>query len=103
MVDLPRYVRGRPNPTGRMYFSYERHRGTPHAWPILPLPFSPQDDEFWRRCRQCERLQAEPRDESWHGRGCRRAGAPTRCQSLGAVAVRLRFGPPWTQPSSATG
>lgn len=65
MVDLPRHVRGRPNPTGRMYFSFEKFRGRPHAWPVLPLPFSPQDDEFWRRCRQCDGLSADQQDGGW--------------------------------------
>lgn len=65
MVDLPRHVRGRPNPSGRMYFSFEKHRGRPHAWPVLPLPFSPQDDEFWRRCRQCESLDAVNQGGTW--------------------------------------
>lgn len=65
MVDLPRHIRARPNPSGRMYFSFEKHRGRPHAWPVVPLPFSPQDDEFWRRCRQCDSLAAVDTPEGW--------------------------------------
>ncbi|WP_018261315.1 integrase [Methylobacterium sp. WSM2598] len=65
MVDLPRHVRGRPNPTGRMYYSYEKFRGTPRAWPVVPIPDDPRDDAFWRRCRQCEGLSAERRGEHW--------------------------------------
>lgn len=65
MIDLPRHVRGRPNPTGRMYFSYERFRGTKLAWPVVPLLDSPQDDSFWRRCRQCEALVAEQTAAGW--------------------------------------
>ena len=65
MVDLPRHVRGRANSTGRMYFSFEKHRGLPHAWPVVPMPFKPQDDEFWRRCAQCERLQATRDGDAW--------------------------------------
>ena len=76
MVDLPRHVRARPNPTGRMYYSYERHRGRPHAWPPIPLPFGPQDDEFWRRCRQCESLSAERTAEGWSWSWLGRSGPP---------------------------
>ncbi|AWB20927.1 integrase [Methylobacterium currus] len=65
MVDLPRHVRGRPNPSGRMYFSFEKGRGTPTAWPPVPLPFDPQGDEFWRRCQQCQALHAERDGEDW--------------------------------------
>ncbi|MGU3668387.1 integrase [Methylobacterium sp. A49B] len=65
MVELPRHVRGRPNPSGRMYFSFERYRGTPRAWPVVPILDAPQDDLFWRRCRQCETLIAEPAGAGW--------------------------------------
>jgi len=63
MVDLPRYVRARPKPNGRTFYYYERHRGTPRAWPRLSLPFHPQAPEFWLRCRQCERLDANRNDD----------------------------------------
>ncbi|MDH2311463.1 integrase [Methylobacterium brachiatum] len=65
MVDLPRHVRGRPNPSGRMYFSFEKFRGTERAWPVVPLPESSRGDEFWRRCRQCEALAAERTGDGW--------------------------------------
>lgn len=65
MVDLPRHVRGRPNPTGRIYYSFEKFRGTPRAWPVVPLLQSAQDDAFWRRCRQCEDLTAEQTGAGW--------------------------------------
>jgi len=65
MVDLPRHVRGRPNPTGRIYYSFEKFRGTTRAWPVVPLLQSAQDDAFWRRCRQCEALIAEQTGAGW--------------------------------------
>lgn len=68
MIELPRYVRARPKPNGRIFYYYERFRGTPRAWPRLALPFHPQAPEFWLRCRQCERLDAQPREDgtwSW--------------------------------------
>ncbi|SFK86571.1 hypothetical protein SAMN04488125_10599 [Methylorubrum salsuginis] len=65
MVDLPRHVRGRPNPTGRMYFSFEKFRGTPRAWPVVPLLDFVQDGLFWRRCRQCEALAAKRAADGW--------------------------------------
>jgi hypothetical protein len=65
MVDLPRHVRGRPNPSGRMYFSFEKFRGTDRAWPVVPILDSPQDDAFWRRAKQCESLNAERAGDGW--------------------------------------
>ncbi|EIZ83642.1 integrase family protein [Methylobacterium sp. GXF4] len=65
MVDLPRHVRGRPNPSGRMYFSFEKFRGTERAWPVVPILDSPQDDAFWRRAKQCESLNAERTGDGW--------------------------------------
>jgi integrase len=65
MVDLPRHVRARANSTGRIYHSFEKYRGTPQAWPVVPMPFTPQDNEFWRRCEQCTGLRAEREGGEW--------------------------------------
>ena len=65
MVDLPRYVKARTKPSGRVFFHYERFRSTPREWPRLALPFGPQDPEFWRRCAQYADLDAERDGESW--------------------------------------
>lgn len=65
MVDLPRYVKARMKPSGRVFFHYERYRSTPREWPRLALPFGPQDAEFWRRCAQYAELDAARDGESW--------------------------------------
>lgn len=65
MVDLPRHVRARANPSGRIYYSFEKYRGTKQAWPVVPMPFDPRENEFWRRCDQCEGLRAEGEGSTW--------------------------------------
>lgn len=65
MVDLPRYVKARAKPSGRVFFYYERYRSTPREWPRLALPFGPKDPEFWRRCAQYADLEASRDGESW--------------------------------------
>ncbi|WP_018261922.1 integrase [Methylobacterium sp. WSM2598] len=65
MVDLPRYVKVRTKPSGRVFYYYERYRSTPREWPRLPLPFGPQSPEFWLRCRQYAELDAQRTDAGW--------------------------------------
>ncbi|ACL57616.1 integrase [Methylobacterium nodulans] len=65
MVDLPRYVKARTKPSGRVFYYYERYRSTPREWPRLPLPFGPQAPEFWLRCRQYAELDAQRTDAGW--------------------------------------
>ncbi|AWN43812.1 integrase [Methylobacterium durans] len=64
-VELPRYVWSRPNKIGRHYYSYTRHRGRDWAWPTIPIPFDPQTQEFWQRCKQCEALEAGQDGGEW--------------------------------------
>lgn len=65
MVNLPRHVRARANPSGRIYYSFEKFRGTKQAWPVVPMPFDPRDNEFWRRCEQCDGLRAQGDGGDW--------------------------------------
>lgn len=57
MVELPRYVRAIKNGIGRRYFYFEKHRGTPQAWPRIPLPHDPLSAEFAGRIKQCESIE----------------------------------------------
>jgi hypothetical protein len=63
MVALPRYVRPITKANGRRYYYFEKFRGTPQAWPRVPLPPDPLSEEFARRSAQCERLELQKTDE----------------------------------------
>lgn len=63
MVDLPRYVKAQRKPNGRVFYYFERFRGTARAWPRIALPFDPSAPEFWARADLCTRLDAEPEGE----------------------------------------
>jgi hypothetical protein len=58
MVDLPQYVKPQKKAGGRVYYYFERYRGTARAWPRVALLEEPPWPQFWVRCRQCERLDA---------------------------------------------
>lgn len=74
MVDLPRYVHGEKKPSGRRYFAYQRYRGTPKAWPRVPLPADPLSVEFATRAKLCEQLAAVRDDNIWHWKFVDEAG-----------------------------
>lgn len=65
MVELPRYVKPQRKPNGRVFYYYERHRGTPRALPRVPLLVQPQDPLFWLRCDLCTMLDAEAAGDGW--------------------------------------
>jgi hypothetical protein len=46
MVALPKYVKQQTKPNGRVFFYYEKFRGTPQAWPRVSLPADPFSSEF---------------------------------------------------------
>ncbi|GEO12983.1 integrase [Microvirga aerophila] len=68
MVKLPQYVKLQAKPSGSVFAYYEKFRGTPNAWPRLPLGASPPSTLFWSRCEQCKKLEAEPSGDSWRWR-----------------------------------
>jgi hypothetical protein len=57
MVALPRYVRPVRKPNGRVYYYFEKFRGTADAWPRVSLPSDPLSEEFTRRLLHCDRLE----------------------------------------------
>jgi hypothetical protein len=65
MVDLPRYVHAEKKPDGRRYFTYQRYRGTPRAWPRVSLPTDPLSIEFATRAELCKRLEATDGPNGW--------------------------------------
>jgi hypothetical protein len=65
MVDLPRYVHGDKKANGRRYLAYQRYRGTPKAWPRVPLPSDPLSVEFVTRAKMCEQLGATKDEKGW--------------------------------------
>src|SRR5215831_13632645 len=65
MVALPKYVKKRTKRNGRVFVYYEKFRGTPHAWPRIPLPADPFSAEFSLRVEQCGRLLAKKDGDSW--------------------------------------
>lgn len=68
MVELPRYVKLQTKPDGSMFAYFEKFRGTPNAWPRLPLRACPPAVLFWSRCNQCDQLEAERSGDSWRWR-----------------------------------
>jgi hypothetical protein len=65
MVALPKYVKRRTKPNGRVFLYYEKFRGTPKAWPRVPLPADPFSAEFSLRIDQCGRLLAQQDGNKW--------------------------------------
>ncbi len=65
MVALPKYVKKRTKPNGRIFLYYEKFRGTPRAWPRVPLPADPFNAEFALRIEQCGRLLAKKDGDNW--------------------------------------
>jgi hypothetical protein len=65
MVALPKYVKQQTKPNGRVFLYYEKFRGTPQAWPRVPLPADPFSSEFSLRIEQCGRLLAKKDGEQW--------------------------------------
>jgi predicted DNA-binding ribbon-helix-helix protein len=65
MVALPKYVKRRTKPNGRVFLYYEKFRGTPKAWPRVPLPADPFSAEFSLRIDQCGRLLAQQDGDKW--------------------------------------
>src|SRR5262249_39096199 len=65
MVALPKYVKKRTKRNGRVFVYYEKFRGTPHAWPRVPLPADPFSAEFSLRVEQCGRILAKKDGDTW--------------------------------------
>lgn len=65
MVALPRYVWPVRKANGRLFYYWKKFRGTPRAWPTIPLPPDPASSEFARRCEQCQQLEAEKGAAGW--------------------------------------
>ena len=66
MVDLPRYVKAQRKPNGRVFYYYERYRGTPRAWPRIALPsFETSPAEAFARAELCLELDVEHAGEAW--------------------------------------
>jgi hypothetical protein len=65
MIGLPRYIRP-VKARGHTYFYLEKFRGTPQAWPRAPLLLTdPLSEEFGRRIKLCERLEAIKDGDTW--------------------------------------
>lgn len=65
MVGLPKYVHADVKANGRRYLSYQRFRGTPRAWPRVPLPADPLSHEFVARAKLCESFEATKGADGW--------------------------------------
>jgi hypothetical protein len=64
VVALPRYVRPVRKPNGRVYYYFEKFRGTAEAWRRVPLPSDPLSEDFARRLLHCGRLEIHGSGES---------------------------------------
>lgn len=65
MIALPRYVRANRKANGRVYYSFAKYRGTPQAWPPVPLPSDPGSADFVSRVALCERIDAVKDKDTW--------------------------------------
>jgi hypothetical protein len=57
-VALPDYVRPVPKASGATFFYFEKHRGTPKAWPRINMDAQPLSQEFAKRTAYLPRLEA---------------------------------------------
>lgn len=52
VVDLPLYIHRQVKPSGLVTYTFQKHRGLPHAGPRTRIPFPPEDPKFWETYRR---------------------------------------------------